>query len=64
MGSVIFDDISCVISESNLTLLHSERPKHYGVLTVLSAIGLKSDAAQYAYLLRLNRGLVFSLCLF
>ena len=26
----------------NLTLLHSEKPKLYGVLAVLSAIGLKT----------------------
>ena len=29
----------------SLTLLHSERPKHYGVLVFLSAIGLKEGLA-------------------
>ena len=29
----------------SLTLLHSERPKFYGVLAVLSAIGLRKEFA-------------------
>ena len=29
---------------SSLTLLHSERPKLYGVLAILSAIGLREVA--------------------
>ena len=32
--------------EKDLTLLHSERPKLYGVLAVLSAIGLKTSAVE------------------
>ena len=35
-NTVVITRVLCI----NLTLLHSKRPKLYGVLTVLSAIGL------------------------
>ena len=38
----ILDFTSTNFHEENLTLLHSKRPKLYGVLAVLSAIGLNS----------------------
>ena len=37
----------CCLLISSLTLLHSEQPKLYGVLAVLSAIGLIMDTPQW-----------------
>ena len=39
-GDTMWVDVH-IMSQMFLTLLHSERPKLYGVLAVLSAIGLK-----------------------
>ena len=38
-----FEDVNFVICFFCLTVLHSERPKLYGVLAVLSAIGLRTE---------------------
>ena len=35
-----FEENECILIGDYLTLLHSEQPKLYGVLAVLSAIGL------------------------
>ena len=45
------------MKQYNLTLLHSERPKLYGVLAILSATGLrKSKSAIFISASFLNRG--------
>ena len=39
--AILYVDRSCSYGRTDLTLLHSERPKLYIVLAFLSAIGLK-----------------------
>ena len=42
IGKILGVQIICILFMS-LTLLHSRQPKLYGVLAILSAIGLKTE---------------------